>query len=119
MGQVTADFIAAEPDGSRWRIVLVEEGPWRDDDVDNQLRRVQGRLYDMLDVALDGGLWRLYPDSFQKPVTLQLDCYNVPEEKVRPWFGRFATGAGETPDYAKALRENKYVAGLSFELNCS
>ena len=64
MTEFTVDFIVKEPDELVWRMVLVEEGPWPSKDTEGNLRRIQGRLYHCLDVALDGGLWRLYPDSY-------------------------------------------------------
>ena len=69
MAEFTVDFIAKEPDDSIWRMVLVEQGAWPTREVEHNLRRVQERLYRCIDVALDGGLWRLYPDSYGKPVS--------------------------------------------------
>jgi hypothetical protein len=119
MSKVTVDFVASEPDASHWRLVLVEEGPWPEAEVAAHLRRVQDRLYNCVDVALDGGLWRLYPDSLGKPVTVRLDCYNVPELAIKSFFQRFSEGLPALPDYATALRTNKYITELRFELNCA
>ena len=119
MAEVTIDFIAKEPDGSLWRMVLVEQGPWTHDSMESNLRRLQERLYRCIDVALDGGLWRLYPDSYDKPITVRLDCYDVPESEVTDFFNRFAAGALAAPDYAKALQGNPYVAAFTFEINCA
>lgn len=119
MAEVTVDFIAKEPDDSLWRMVLVEQGPWAQGSIESNLKRLQERLYRCIDVALDGGLWRLYPDSYGKPVTVQLDCYNVPKAEVTEFFNRFAAGAMAAPDYAKALQGNPYVATFAFEINCA
>lgn len=119
MAEVIVNFIANEPDGSLWRMVLVEEGSWAQEAIEANLRRIQERLYSCIDVALDGGLWRLYPDSYGKQVVVQLDCYNVPEAEVKEFFARFATGAMLNSDYAKELNGNPYVSNLSFEVNCA
>jgi hypothetical protein len=119
MTEFTVDFIVKEPDELLWRMVLVEEGPWPSKDTEGNPRRIQGRLYHCLDVALDGGLWRLYPDSYGKLVVVQLDCYNIPERDVREFFEQFSAGALSAPDYAAALKSTPYLSGLSFELNCA
>ena|SRR5690606_17217548 len=117
MADLTINFITKEPDNSCWRMVLVEEGPWPPGEMERNLRRIQDRLYHCIDVALDGGLWRLYPDSYGKPLTVQLDGYELPETEVRDFFDRFSSGALVTPDYASALQGNPYVSSIGFELN--
>jgi hypothetical protein len=119
MSEFTINFIAKEPDESIWRMVLVEDGPWTSDATESNLHRIQERLYHCVDVALDGGLWRLYPDSYGKHLIVQLDCYNAPESAVRDFFTRFSAGAMSSPDYASALQSTPYISGLSFELNCA
>ncbi len=117
MEDLTVNFIAKEPDNSRWRMVLVEEGSWLPSEMQRNLRRIQDRLYHCIDVALDGGLWRLYPDSYGKPLTVQLDGYGLPETEVREFFDRFSAEVLATPDYASALQGNPYVSSIDFELN--
>ena len=119
MSEFTVDFIVEDPDEPLWRMVLVEQGPWLPEDTESNLRRIQERLYHCVDVALDGGLWRLYPNSYAKRLVVQLDCYNVPDHDVREFFGRFSAGALSAPDYAAAVESNPYVSHLSFELNCA
>ena len=117
MTDLTINFVAREPDDSLWRMVLVEEGPWPAQEIERHLRRIQQRLYHCIDVALDGGLWRLYPDSYGKPLTVQLDGYGLPDTEVRDFFDRFSAGALAAPDYAAALQDNPYVSSIGFELN--
>src|SRR5690606_12623173 len=117
MTALTVNFIAKEPDDSLWKMVLVEEGPWPPEEIEQHLRRIQQRLYHCIDVALDGGLWRLYPDSYGKPLVVQLDGYGLPDTEVREFFVRFSAGALEAPDYAVALQDSPYVSSIGFELN--
>ena len=117
MADFTVNFIAKEPDNSGWRMVLVEEGPWVPHEIQRNLRRIQERLYQCIDVALDGGLWRLYPDSYGKPLIVQLDGYDLPEVEVREFFGRFSAGALATEDYSPALQASPYVSRIGFQLN--
>jgi hypothetical protein len=119
MTDLTVNFIAREPDDSLWRMVLVEEGPWDPQEIESHLRRVQQRLYDCIDVALDGEFWRLYPSSYGKPLRVQLDGYGLPEAEVREFFARFSTRALAAPEYAAALQANPYVSSIAFDLNLS
>jgi hypothetical protein len=114
MGKVLVDFIAKNEDESRWSMVLVEEGPWRADEVEVQLRRVQDRLYGCIDAAIDGQLAEQFPASQGKPVTIKVDFYQVPEQ-VRPFFLRFSKGALQHPSYRRALESSEFVEGISFE----
>lgn len=118
MGSVTVDFVASDPDGSRWRLVLVEEGPWATAEVEANLRRIQERLYGCLDAAIDGALANEYPDSDGKPVVIELSCFNVPELEVRSFFDRFSKCVLELPDYKKYLAESAHVRGVAFAFRC-
>jgi hypothetical protein len=115
MAVVTIDFIAKDP----WRMVLVEEGPWAEADIDTNLQRLQERLYACVDAALDGELSKIFPESTGHSVLIRLDCFNVPDHQVRGLFARFSASVLEMPDYKAALADNRFVTGMSFEINCS
>lgn len=97
-------------------MVLVEEGPWPGS-IDDQLRRIQERMYGCIDAALDGQLAEKFPKSKGKNVVVQLDCYNVPKAEVKEFFDRFSRGVLVTDDYRKAIKKNQFVENISFEIN--
>lgn len=109
------DFIARTDDPGVWKIVLVEEGPWRD--VTAELQRVQNRLYDCIDGALDGQLAAKFPEADGKTIILQLDGYNLPEDAVQTFWNAFSSGVMQEPDYAQALQISSHVKAFAFELN--
>jgi hypothetical protein len=111
MSEVTVDFITRDP----WRMVLVEEGPW--EDVEVNLHRVQSRLYTCLDAAIDGRLAEQFPDSVGAHVTVQLECYSLPQEQVSTFFEAFSGGVLEAPDYKEALRASVFVSGIDFQIS--
>ncbi|NYE29697.1 hypothetical protein HDE78_002663 [Rhodanobacter sp. K2T2] len=111
MSEVTIDFIVRDP----WRMVLVEEGPW--EDVASNLRRVQSRLYGCIDAAIDGHLAQQFPESNGKHVTVQLDCYSVPQEDVSKFFEAFSSSVLLIPDYKDALQSSSFVAGIDFQVS--
>lgn len=111
MSEVTIDFIARNP----WQMVLVEQGPW--DDVSGNLRRLQDRLYTCIDVAIDGKLAELYPDSIGASVIIRLDGYNLPMSESREFFEMFSSAVLELPDYKTALETSPHVSGIQFVAN--
>lgn len=116
MGSVTIDFVVREGGGQSWVMVLVEQGPWEDDAVEDKLRELQNRLYGCIDAALDGQLAERFPESKGKPILIRVDGYNLPNQEVRAFFARFSGAVLELPDYAAALVSCLFVSGISFQL---
>ncbi len=108
------DFVVKESD-AEWKLVLVEEGPW-EGPIEIRLSRIQDRLYGCLDAVLDGKLYEQFPDSKDKKIVIQLDCYNAPAAEVSDFFDRFSNGVLTTTDYRKALKGNKYVRDIQFAI---
>ena len=117
MGKVTIDLITRNPAHGGWSMVLVEEGPWPQEQIATNLRRLQERLYNCVDAALDGKLAKQFPESSGKPIVIRLDAYNVPEQEVKEFFGHFAHAVPQSPDYAAALASSNIVPSISFELS--
>lgn len=102
-------------DCNKWKMVLVEEGPWLN--VETELRRLQDRLYDCTDAVVEGQFAQRFPDSKGADILIRLDCYNVPKLPVRAIFDKFAEAITEHPNNQLAVRASQYVASFSFELN--
>jgi hypothetical protein len=117
MDTVTIDFIAKDQSHGGWSLVLVEEGPWESDEIEHNLRRIQDRLYNCLDIVLDGKLAERYPESSGKPVAIRLDAFNVPEEELHSFFSSFAQNVMNIPDYATALEQSVIIPRILFSLN--
>jgi len=111
------DFVAKSSDPNVWRIVLVEEGPWEPNEINTELRRVQNRLYDCVDAALDGQLANKFPATNGKVIKIQLDGYNLPETEMSEFFETFSENIFQIEDYAQALEKSKFVEGIIFQLN--
>jgi len=109
------DFVAKGETPNTWRMVLVEEGPW--DEITNELRRLQNRLYDCVDAALDGQVYKKFPATKGKVMVIQLDGYNLPREQVSEFFESFSKNVLKLEDYANSLEGNEFINGLEFSLN--
>lgn len=112
----TVDFIARGDLPDQWQMVLVEEGPWPGP-LNEELRRIQERLYGCIDAALDGLLAEKFPDSYGKEIEIRLDCYDLPKVEISEFFERFSEGVFCIEDYRKALSQSKFVAAISFRIN--
>lgn len=110
------DFVAKGKSPNEWKMVLVEEGPWVGS-IEGQLRRVQGRIYDCIDAALDGQLAEQFPESNGKHIIIRIDCYNLPRADVEDFFSRFTDGVFAVDDYREALDRSQFVQGIDFEIN--
>lgn len=110
------DFVAKGESPDEWKMVLVEEGPWAGS-ADDQLRRIQERMYGCIDAALDGQLAESFPESKGKRIVVQLDCYNVPRVEVEAFFQSFSSGVLSLEDYRQALGNSEFVQSISFEIS--
>lgn len=116
--KVTIDLVTEHPETGDFVMVAVEEGPWSPEEVLTQLQRLQDRLYDFVDAAIDGYLAAEFPESKGRNVTIRLDCYNIPEEQVAPFFRRFEEKIEQSEEVNEVIRSLSNVSRLRLELNC-
>lgn len=114
----TVDLITERPDGNGFVLVMVEQGPWGQDEIEPRLRRLQDRLNDYVDIALFGNLAQQFPSSQGMPVTIRLDCYELPRETVEGFFQRFAEHISSSSEITTRIQSGNFVGSLAFELNC-
>ena len=112
--RVTIDVVSKAQDGSL-TLTLVEEGPWAADEITPNLRRVQERLYNCVDAAIDGQVAALYPQSKGKPVVIRLDCYDTPDTPVREFIDRFSVLIRDSADVQRDLKAKGFVSSLRFD----
>jgi hypothetical protein len=109
------DFVAKDPSANVWRMVMVEQGPWQGP-LEQHLQKLQEKLYNYVDAAIDGELARNFPESTGKDIIIQVDFYDVPEDSVRTFFCNFADGVFRITEYKKALSSSRFVNKLEFEI---
>jgi hypothetical protein len=116
MPDVTVDFVARDQPHGGWALVLVEEGPWTDDEIEAQLRRVQARLYTCLDAVLDGQVAERFPDSKGAPLAIRLEAHDVPRRQLEDFFHRFSTSVPKLPEFEQSMRNCSSYPAIHFEL---
>ncbi len=98
-------------------MILVEVGPWEPGTEEQQLRRLQTRLYDCVDAAVDGHLAGKYPGSRGRTVRIVLDTYDIPAPVIQPFFKAFTEHVATWTDVQEQIRTQRYVQLLEFEYN--
>jgi len=116
MSKVTIDVVTESPNGM-FALVLVEQGPWATGETDSQLRRLQERLYDVVDVAVDGRLIDKYPRIKGAVVTIRVDCYDTPREETEQFVRKFGEHVRSNTEIQDVIRFKGLVQRLEFEYN--
>jgi hypothetical protein len=111
---VTIDLITKSADGS-YNLIMVVEGPWSLNAIENRLKRLQERLYDYIEIAIEGHLEKLYPDSKGKKVTIRVDCYNPPSNRIKVFIDKFIKEVKQSDELGNKIKELGYVSSVEFE----
>jgi hypothetical protein len=91
------DVVAEDPGGEAFTLVMVEDRPWGSDPLQPEQLRQKISLY--ASWILDGDLGNLYPETIGKPVSIQLDCVQAPDETAAAMidFARHKLAAFDIP----------------------
>lgn len=117
MGRVTIDVLTYDPAGDRYKMILVEEGPWEAESSHDNLQRLHDRLYDCVYAAVDGHLASRFPESRGKDIVIQLDCYDTPAADVTALFERLRDHVAASAQLQSDMSRLGHVRSLAFECN--
>ncbi|MCC5022960.1 MAG: hypothetical protein J6386_09285 [Candidatus Synoicihabitans palmerolidicus] len=106
MGQVTLDFVTRRPDGS-YCIRLLEEGLWNTS-TEEALSGIQSRLFDAVEVIIEGRVAELYPESKGQKIYIALDCFRLPREDMGTFFSAFLSFIRSSPEWASDCEAMKF-----------
>lgn len=112
---VTIDLISHDPSHDEYVLYLVEDGPWSDDPTEFaiELQRIQHRLFQTLDAAIDGHLAEKYPESAGMAVRIQVDSPSgLPDELCELVTKLNALIHQMDNDYGQALVDSTFVPKL-------
>jgi hypothetical protein len=104
--------ISEDPTNKEWALYLVEEGPWNGEELEARLNALQDRIYNAVDVAIDGHLASKFPDSMGKAVRVQVDCYDDPPEEAETIVRGTAEAVQNDAEYQRAIRDSKFITGM-------
>ena len=115
MSSATIDIITKTPESGEFALILVEDGPWPDGNSDwsNCLSRIQNRIYDAIDIAIDGHLAAKYPDAKGRSVRIQIDSpHGVPKQLMQLISNLRNLFEQKENEYHKAIKQSQFIQGL-------
>ncbi len=114
--KLVIDLITRDPKSGEYALYLVEDGPWpteEDHDAwDQALRRIQDRIYDLVESALDGRVAQLYPQTQSQRLGIQVDSPHGCPDGLGQLVRRMDEHTRESPEFASDVGEGKPVAAL-------
>ena len=114
MASATIDLITETSETGEFALILVEDGPWPEDDTEwtRCLSRIQSRIYDAVDVAIDGHLAAKYPDSKGRAVRVQIDSPNGLPSALAKLVAKMKAHFETDGEYSNAIRQSPFFQGL-------
>lgn len=74
-------------------MIMIETRAWGS--VPTQLDDLRAKFKAYFSFVVDGGLVKKYPDSLDRPIRIQLDCFEVPPPEIRRFLRRLGEIAEE------------------------
>jgi hypothetical protein len=111
---VTISHVTHDPATDEWVLYLVEDGPWPTSEKDwpHTLRRIQKRVYDAIDVVVDGQLAKRFPDSLKKAVRVQIDSPSGIPSPLAGLIVRFQQALRSDEEVGLRSRASEFIDGL-------
>ncbi len=115
--KVSIDLITKNPKNNEYKLILVEEGPWEESTLEDRLRKIQDRIYNAVDAAVDGALFQNYPDSKGQKVCVQVDCYDPPPDMIEQLVKDLGQYVDESYEYQNAIKRDQNISSLRIAYN--
>jgi hypothetical protein len=115
MPSATIDIFTETPQTGEFALIIVEDGPWPDENSDwsNCLSRIQSRIYNAMDIAIDGHLAAKYPDAKGRRVRIQIDSpRGIPKRLMQLISNLRNLLDQEKNEYHIAIKQSKFTQGL-------
>ena len=110
MRESFVDLVTRRPDGA-FVLTLIVQGPWGGD-YSFELQALQDRLYNCVDIAIDGLLAEKFKDSVGRHVLIRVDAYGTPSGVVSEFVERFSGHISGSEEYQLAVRDNNFISSL-------
>jgi len=110
MKELTVDLVTEDPINDEYVVYLVEDGPWTS--IENQLRKLQERLYDSFDMIVDGHVATKFPQSLGRKIRLQVDSYNSPPRELIEFVWKFSDYLKNDSERKRLISNSPFIAAL-------
>jgi hypothetical protein len=78
------DFVTQDHAAGEFVLIMFETRPWTG--TTEQMDELQKKVNNYLYFVLGGQFEKHYPQALDKPLRLQLDCHNTPDEKTQEFL---------------------------------
>ena len=113
---VLVDYVTRTPEGA-YCLILVEEGPWVDEEIERELERVRMRLCNGFDALLLGLVANKFPESEGQAAIIKLSCFNLPNERVMEAYNRFVDSIDSSDELQCEIESSAFVATVEFTIS--
>ena len=110
--KITVDFFTVDQASDEFVMYLVEEGPWEEETLEERLRVLQARIYNAVDVAIDGHLEKGHPASHGCKVRIQVDLHDDPPNAAEDLVRRLADHVEDSEEYGQDIESSEHIDGL-------
>lgn len=110
--RVTVDFFTLDQVHGEFVMYLVEDGPWSHEDLEQRMRTIQARIYNAVDVAIDGHLARAHPESRGNSIRIQVDLHGRPPEAIETLVARLAEHVAGSDEYRRDIEGSEHIQSL-------
>jgi hypothetical protein len=109
--QAKIDLITKLPEGG-CKLVLVEMGPWNEEDKEQNLQRLGQRISDCVTAVIHGAVAQRYPATMGEPITIQVDSYDTPRLDVDILVAKLQNSFNASEDVQQQLREARFTPAI-------
>lgn len=109
--QTKIDLITKLPDGG-CKLVLVEVGPWSDEEKDQKLHRLEQRICDCVTAVMNGMVAERYPETLGRAVTIQVDSYDTPRWDVEKLLARLQNTVNTSAEIQQQLKSGRFTSSI-------
>jgi hypothetical protein len=94
------------------KLILVEVGPWNDEEKQQNLQRLGQRISDCVTAALNGMVAQRYPTTMGEPITIQVDSYDTPRLDVDILVARLQNAFNASEEIQQQLRMARFTPAI-------
>jgi hypothetical protein len=111
--EMKIDLITHDSKNDEYSLCLVENGPYET----NNLKILQERIYNAVDIAIEGIFAQKYPESIGNKIKIQIDLYNNPTDEAYELIDKLNDYIKTNEEYKSHINNSKFIKGIRIVSN--
>ena len=118
MKKNTVDLITYDTKTDEYVLHLTENDYRSKEDAvhENQLPKIQDRIFDTIDTVIDGHLMEKYFETFNKKIRIQIDLKSAPDPHLTELIAQIKNHL-KKDEYKNAIEQSKFIKDLQVVTN--